>query len=270
MTNGPLSVNDSRIDSVVPDPVSTQPARPVMLITGGSRGIGAAVALAACATYDLAISHTGRTPVDALVDQLVAGGAGVLSLVADVGDEHQVVDSFRQIDQRFGRFDVLVNNAGIAGGYGELSTVTAEMLARLFAINVTGAFICAREAAARMSTSHGGHGGSIVNISSKAAVLGGSHEWVHYAASKGAIDTMTTGLSKELAPQGIRVNAVRPGLITTDFHLHATPGRVERMAPLIPLMRAGTADEVASAVLWLASSEASYVTGAFVDVTGGR
>ena len=135
---------------------------------------------------------------------------------------------------------------------------------------MTGAFICAREAVVRMSTAHGGHGGSIVNISSKAAVIGGPNEWIHYAASKGAIDTMTAGLAKEVATEGIRVNAVRPGLIESDFHLHATPGRIERMAPLIPMQRSGTADEVATAVLWLASSEASYVTGAFLDVTGGR
>jgi NAD(P)-dependent dehydrogenase (short-subunit alcohol dehydrogenase family) len=241
-----------------------------MLITGGSRGIGAAVALAACATHDIVISHTGRTPIDALAEQAAAAGANLLSLIADVGDEEQVIDAFRQIDDRFGRFDVLVNNAGIAGAYGELSTVTAEMLARLFAVNITGAFVCAREAANRMSTARGGIGGSIINISSKAAVLGGATEWVHYAASKGAIDTMTTGLSKELAVHGIRVNAVRPGLIATDFHLGAAPGRVERMTPTVPLQRAGTAAEVAAAVMWLASSEASYVTGAFIDVTGGR
>jgi NAD(P)-dependent dehydrogenase (short-subunit alcohol dehydrogenase family) len=163
-----------------------------------------------------------------------------------------------------------VNNAGIAGGYGPLDTVTEPMLARLWAVNITGPFLCAREAAARMRTDLGGRGGSIVNISSKAAVLGGPHEWVHYAASKGAIDTMTVGLSKELANVGVRVNGVRPGLIESDFHLHAPPGRVARMAPMIPMERSGSADEVAGAVLWLASAEASYVTGAFIDVTGGR
>jgi NAD(P)-dependent dehydrogenase (short-subunit alcohol dehydrogenase family) len=162
----------------------------------------------------------------------------------------------------------LVNNAGIAGSYGTLDSYTVEALDHLWAVNLTGPFVCAREAVKRMREDD--RGGSIVNISSKAAVLGGSSEWVHYAASKGGIDTMTVGLAKELAPYGIRVNAVRPGLIESDFHLHATPGRIERMAPLIPMQRAGTSDEVAEAVLWLASPAASYVTGAFIEVTGGR
>ena len=148
---------------------------------------------------------------------------------------------FAAADERFGRLDVLVNNAGIAGGYGRLESVTADALASLWAVNITGAFICAREAVARMSTKHGGRGGCIINISSKAAVIGGSDEWIHYAASKGAIDTMTAGLSKEVATEGIRVNSIRPGLIESDFHLHATPGRIERMAPVIPMRRAGTA-----------------------------
>ncbi|HZX56325.1 MAG TPA: SDR family oxidoreductase, partial [Ilumatobacteraceae bacterium] len=175
---------------------------------------------------------------------------------------------FAEIDERCGRIDVLVNNAGIAGGYGTLDTYTVDALQRLWAVNLTGPFLCAREAARRMRDR--GAGGSIINISSKAAVLGGTNEWVHYAASKGGIDTMTIGLAKELAPQGIRVNAVRPGLIESDFHLHATPGRVERMTPLIPMQRAGTTEEVAEAVVWLASDAASYVTGAFIEVTGGR
>jgi NAD(P)-dependent dehydrogenase (short-subunit alcohol dehydrogenase family) len=175
---------------------------------------------------------------------------------------------FAEIDTRLGRLDVLVNNAGIAGSYGTLDTYTAAALERLWSVNLTGPFLCAREAANRMRTAGGG--GSIVNISSKAAVLGGPNEWVHYAASKGAIDTMTTGLAKELAPHGIRVNGVRPGLIDSDFHLHATPGRMDRMTPMVPMQRVGTPDEVAEAVLWLASPAASYVTGAFIDVTGGR
>jgi NAD(P)-dependent dehydrogenase (short-subunit alcohol dehydrogenase family) len=189
---------------------------------------------------------------------------------ADVGVEDEVVEMFRAADRHFGRVDVLVNNAGIAGGYGRLDAVESTALAALWAVNVTGAFICAREAVVRMSTRRGGRGGSIVNISSKAAVLGGPDEWIHYAASKGAIDTMTTGLAKEVAAEGIRVNAIRPGLIDSDFHLHARPGRLERMAPAIPMRRPGTADEVAGAVLWLASPAASYVTGAFIDVSGGR
>jgi NAD(P)-dependent dehydrogenase (short-subunit alcohol dehydrogenase family) len=245
--------------------------RPVMLVTGAARGIGAAIARAAAPHYDVVVNYVAST--DAATD--VAGDierAGGRALVhrADVGVEAEVVAMFRAVDHEFGRLDVLVNNAGIAGGYGRVDAVDATALAGLWAVNITGAFVCAREAVARMSTRLGGRGGSIVNISSKAAVLGGPDEWVHYAASKGAIDTMTTGLAKEVATEGIRVNAIRPGLIESDFHRHAAPGRLERMAPVIPMRRAGTADEVAGAVLWLASPAASYVTGAFIDVTGGR
>ncbi|MFN8022921.1 MAG: SDR family oxidoreductase [Acidimicrobiales bacterium] len=254
--------------------MSATTARPVMLITGAARGIGAAIARAAASRYDLVVNHVSpRSPgdhVDALVDECTAQGATVLVHRADVADEQAVIAMYEAIDEHLGRLDVLVNNAGIAGGYGTLDTVTAPMLAALWAVNVTGAFVCAREAAARMSTLRGGHGGSIVNISSRAAVLGGTGEWVHYAASKGAIDTMTVGLSKELAAAGIRVNGVRPGLVESDFHAYAPPGRLERLAPTVPMGRAGTADEVAGAVLWLASAEATFVTGAFIDVGGGR
>jgi len=245
--------------------------RPVMLVTGASRGIGAAIARAAASTYDLALNYSSSDTVAAeLAAELAPDSCRVELLRADVADEEAVVAMFATLADRFGRLDALVNNAGIAGGYGELATVTSAMLTRLFAVNVAGAFLCAREAAARMSTSSGGRGGSIVNISSKAAILGGSGEWVHYAASKGAIDTMTVGLAKELASHGIRVNGVRPGLIESDFHLAAPPGRVERMAPTIPMQRSGSAAEVAEAVLWLASPAASYVTGSFIDVAGGR
>jgi NAD(P)-dependent dehydrogenase (short-subunit alcohol dehydrogenase family) len=241
--------------------------KPVMLVTGASRGIGAAVSRqAAAAGYAVVVNYASSTQVaSALVEEI---GNDSIAVCADVGDEDAVLAMFAEIDKRFGRLDVLVNNAGIAGSYGTLDSYTVESMERLWAVNLTGPFVCAREAANRMRAS--GSGGSIINISSKAAVLGGSNEWVHYAASKGGIDTMTTGLAKELAPHGIRVNAVRPGLIESDFHLHATPGRVERMMPLIPMQRAGTADEVAEAVLWLASPAASYVTGAFIEVTGGR
>jgi NAD(P)-dependent dehydrogenase (short-subunit alcohol dehydrogenase family) len=241
--------------------------REVMLVTGASRGIGAAIARqAAAAGYSVIVNYTASADIaDALVIEL---GNDSIAIQADVGDEHAVLEMFGEIDSRFGRLDVLVNNAGIAGGYGTLDTYTVDALAHLWAVNLTGPFVCAREAASRMRAD--GRGGSIINISSKAAVLGGPNEWVHYAASKGAIDTMTTGLAKELAPHKIRVNAVRPGLIESDFHLHATPGRVERMRPLIPMQRAGTPEEVAEAVLWLASSASSYVTGAFIEVTGGR
>ncbi|MEO8266185.1 MAG: SDR family oxidoreductase [Ilumatobacteraceae bacterium] len=241
--------------------------RPVMLVTGGSRGIGAAICrLAARAGYTVVVNYANSTAVATSLASEI--GNGSVAMGADVGDEAAVLAMFAEIDARLGRIDVLVNNAGIAGSYGTLDSYTVEALEHLWAVNLTGPFVCAREAVKRMRKD--GRGGSIVNISSKAAVLGGSNEWVHYAASKGGIDAMTTGLAKELAPHGIRVNAVRPGLIESDFHLHATPGRVERMTPLIPMQRAGTSDEVAEAVLWLASPAASYVTGAFIEVTGGR
>jgi NAD(P)-dependent dehydrogenase (short-subunit alcohol dehydrogenase family) len=243
-----------------------------MLVTGASRGIGAAVARAAGTQgYDVVVNYaTHAAAAEQVADELRQLGSIVLTVQADVSDEAAVVAMFERIDHHFGRLDVLVNNAGIAGGYGPLASVTSEMLQRLWAVNITGAFLCAREAAARMRTDSGGRGGSIVNVSSKAAVLGGSEEWVHYAASKGALDTMTVGLAKELAAVGVRVNGVRPGLIESDFHLHAPPGRVERMAPNIPMRRSGSPAEVATAVLWLAGPEASYATGTFIDVTGGR
>jgi NAD(P)-dependent dehydrogenase (short-subunit alcohol dehydrogenase family) len=238
-----------------------------MLVTGASRGIGAAVSrLAARDGYSVVVNYAASADAAAELVEMI--GNDSFAVQADVGDEAAVLAMFAEIDQRCGRLDVLVNNAGIAGSYGTLDTYTVAALERLWAVNLTGPFICAREAAARMRA--GGHGGSIINISSKAAVLGGTNEWVHYAASKGGIDTMTIGLAKELAPDGIRVNAVRPGLIESDFHAHASPGRVERMTPLVPMQRVGTADEVAEAVLWLASPAASYVTGAFIEVTGGR
>jgi NAD(P)-dependent dehydrogenase (short-subunit alcohol dehydrogenase family) len=240
----------------------------IALVTGAARGIGAGVARALAAegmtvVVDYAASATAA---EALAAEL---GNGSVAVRADVAVEREVIALFEQVDE-IGPIDVLVNNAGIAGGYGGVEVVGEAMLARLFAVNVGGAFLCAREAAARMRTDRGGRGGCICNISSKAAVLGGSGEWVHYAATKGAIDTMTTGLARELAPHGIRVNAVRPGLIESDFHDHAPPGRVERMAPQIPMQRSGSAGEVAAAVAWLVSPAASYVTGAFVDVAGGR
>ena len=246
--------------------------RQVMLITGAGRGIGAAVARDAAAKgFHVVLNCCGSlAAADDLAAEIRETGRRAMVVQADVADEAAVTQMFAKVDQHFGRLDVLVNNAGIAGAYGPLEVVTADMLARLWAVNITGPFLCAREAAARMRTDRGGRGGSIINISSKAAVLGGPNEWVYYAASKGAIDTMTTGLAKELANVGVRVNGVRPGLIESDFHLHAPPGRVERMAPMIPMERSGSAAEVAGAVSWLASAEASYVTGAFIDVTGGR
>lgn len=242
--------------------------RRLVLVTGGARGIGAAVArLEASHGATVVVDYASSAgPAEELAAEL---GNGSIAVRADVAVERDVIALFEQVDE-LGTIDVLVNNAGIAGGYGALEIVHEAMLARLFAVNVGGAFLCAREASLRMRTDRGGKGGCICNISSKAAVIGGSGEWVHYAATKGAIDTMTVGLARELAPHGVRVNAVRPGLIVTDFHDHAPGGRVERMAPQIPMLRSGSADEVATAVSWLCSDEASYVTGAFVDVTGGR
>lgn len=245
--------------------------RPVMLVTGASRGIGAAVARAAADVYDVVVNYATSTALaDALVDDLRRRGCHATAVQADMGEEAAVVAMFDEVDGRYGRLDVLVNNAGIAGGYGTIDVVDAPMLSRLWAVNVTGPFIACREASRRMRTDRGGRGGSIVNISSKAAVLGGSGEWVHYAASKGALDTLTVGLAKELAAVGVRVNGVRPGLIESDFHDHAPPGRVERMAPVIPMQRAGSTDEVAGAVLFLAGPDSGYVTASFIDVAGGR
>lgn len=246
--------------------------RPVALVTGGSRGIGAAVCRAAAhAGYDVVVNYAARAAdAEAVAEACRAAGATAITVQADVADEAAVTAMFAQVDEQLGRVDLLVNNAGIAGGYGTIDTVDAPALERLWAVNVTGAFVCAREASARIRSDRGGRGGSIVNVSSRAAVLGGSFEWVHYAASKGALDTMTIGLSKELAAVGVRVNAVRPGLIESDFHDHAPAGRIERLTPTVPMQRPGTADEVAGAVLWLASAQASFVTGTFIDVGGGR
>lgn len=249
-------------------------SRPVALVTGAVRGIGAAIARALAPTHDLLINHVSPAEpgdhVERLADDLAAAGAAVLVHRADVGIADDVTAMFAACDQHFGRLDVLVNNAGIAGGYGTIDTVDPDALARLWAVNLTGAFLCARDAVARMATDRGGRGGAIVNVSSRASVLGGPGEWVHYAASKGALDTMTIGLSKELAPRGIRVNAVRPGLIESDFHDHAPPGRIDRLSPSVPMGRPGVASEVATAVRWFASDEASYVTGSFIDIGGGR
>ena len=241
-----------------------------MLITGASRGIGAAVARAAAARYDLVLDYAARSDAAEALAAELRDQCDVSCWRADVSREDDVLELFGHVDERFGRIDVLVNNAGIAGGYGTIDTVTSEMLDRLWAVNVTGPFLCAREASARMRTDRGGKGGSIVNVSSKASVLGSPGEWIHYAASKGALDTMTVGLARELATVGVRVNAVRPGLIESDFHDYAPEGRVERLAPTIPMQRSGSADEVARAVLWLAGPEASYVTGSMLDVAGGR
>jgi len=245
----------------------------VMLITGASRGIGAATARAAChAGWDLAINYRSeRERAEQLADELsAASGRRVVAVGADVALEDEVLSMFDAVASEVGPIGCLVNNAGIAPGYGSFADLELADMESVWAVNLTGAFLCAREAVRRMSRSRGGDGGSIVNVSSKAAVIGGPGEWIHYAASKGGLETLTAGLSKEVAREGIRVNTVRPGLIAGDFGPWAPSGRVERMQDGVPMGRAGTTDEIAAAIVWLASDAASYVTGATIDVTGGR
>ena len=239
-------------------------------MTGGSRGIGAETArLAAGRGYAVAVNYReNRAAAESLVKGL---GGNSIAVQGDVAAEADVVRLFETVDRELGRVTALVNNAGIVDRGMRVAEMTAARIARMFAVNVTGSFLCAREAVKRMSTRLGGRGGAIVNVSSIASRLGGSGEYVDYAASKGAIDTFTIGLAKELGGEGIRVNAVRPGIIRTEIHLSSgDPARVERIGAMAPLRRAGEALEVAHAILWLLSDEASYMTGALVDVTGGR
>jgi len=245
----------------------------VVLITGGSRGIGAKTALlAALKGWDVCISYRGReSEASDVVSEIQRNGGRALSIKADIGDEEDVISLFKRIDGEFGRLDALVNNAGIITPQSQLADMTAERIQKIFNINVVGSFICAREAIKRMSKSRGGGGGSIVNLSSAAARIGSPNEFIDYAASKGAIDTMTLGLSKEVAEDGIRVNAVRPGLIETELHGDAGDiNRPEKLKQFIPMKRAGSAEEVAQSIVWLMSEEASYVNGALLDVAGGR
>lgn len=244
-----------------------------MIITGGGRGIGAATArLAAGLGYAVAVNYQkSRETAEAAVRQIEGSGGKAIAVAADVGAEDEVVRLFETVDRALGRVSALVNNAGIVDRGMPVADMTGARLNRMFAVNITGSFLCAREAVKRMSTRNGGAGGAIVNVSSIAARLGGAGEYVDYAASKGAIDTLTVGLAKEAGPQGIRVNAVRPGIIRTEIHLASgDPARVDRIGQTAPLQRAGEAEEVARAILWLLSDEASYMSGALVDVTGGR
>jgi NAD(P)-dependent dehydrogenase (short-subunit alcohol dehydrogenase family) len=251
------------MDNLLPgDSMAGVSHAPLILITGGSRGVGAATArLAAAQGYDVAISF--------VADE--AAGRRGLAVRADSADPHQVGELFGAIDQVFGRLDVLVNNAAIIAPQSRLEHLDIERLRRIFAVNAIGPILCAQQAVRRLSTLHDGPGGSIINISSAAARLGSPNEYVDYAASKGALETFTTGLAKEVAREGIRVNCVRPGHIYTDMHASGgEPGRVDRVKASIPMGRGGQPDEVARAILWLASAEASFVTGTFLDVTGGK
>lgn len=245
----------------------------VLLVTGGSRGIGAATALlAARRGYAVAVNYTSnRAAADDVVATIRAGGGRAEALQGDVADEAQVLRLFEQVDQKLGRLTALVNNAGIVDRPARVEDMGVERLRRMFDINVIGCFLCAREAVRRMSTKHGGSGGAIVNVSSAAARLGAAGQYVDYAASKGAIDVLTLGLAKEVAADGIRVNAVRPGLIETDIHASGgLPDRVRDLAHQVPMQRGGSAEEVANAIVWLLSPEASYTTMSLVEVSGGR
>ena len=247
--------------------------QPIAIVTGASRGIGAATALLAAARgYDVCVNYRdARAAAERVVAEIVASGRRAIAVRADVAHEPDVVRLFETCDADLGRLTALVNNAGIVDLQTRVEQVTAARLQRMFATNVFGAFLCAREAVRRMSTAYGGHGGAIVNLSSAAARLGGPGEYVDYAASKGAIDTMTIGLAHEVANEGIRVNAVRPGVIETEIHASGgEPGRVARVKASVPMKRGGTADEIAHAIVWLLSNDASYVTGAILDVAGGR
>ncbi|NMM08363.1 SDR family oxidoreductase [Polaromonas sp.] len=245
----------------------------LVLITGASRGIGAATALlAARQGYTVAVNYSSNAQAaDAVVRQIGQAGGQAIALQADVAEEAQVLAMFEQLDARFGRLSALVNNAGVVDQTSRVDGMSLARLQRMFAVNVFGSFVCAREAVKRMSRRYGGSGGAIVNVSSAASRLGSPGQYVDYAAAKGAIDTFTIGLAKEVALEGIRVNAVRPGIIDTEIHASGgLPTRARDVAPQVPMQRAGSAEEVAEAIVWLLGDQASYSTGSFIDVAGGR
>ncbi|WP_291916788.1 SDR family oxidoreductase [Limnohabitans sp.] len=245
----------------------------VLLVTGGSRGIGAATALLAAQNgWSVAVNYTANSlAADEVVRQIRAMGGQAMSVQADVAEEDQVLRMFEHIDAKFGRLTGLVNNAGVVDVKARVDEMSVARWKRMLDINVIGSLICAREAVRRMSTQHGGEGGSIVNVSSAASRLGAPGQYVDYAAAKGAIDAFTIGLAKEVAAEGIRVNAVRPGLIETEIHASGgLPNRVKELQHLVPAQRGGTADEVAQGIVWLLSDSASYTTMSFLDISGGR
>lgn len=245
----------------------------IALVTGGSRGIGRATSLLlARKGYQVAVNyHRNQAAAEEVVAMIQKQGGKAFAVQADIADERQVMSMFELIDRQAGPLQALVNNAGILFQQARVEQLTAERIHRVFATNVTGTFLCCREAVKRMGHHHGGKGGAIVNVSSAASRLGAPGEYVDYAASKGAMDTLTKGLSLEVAAQGIRVNGVRPGLIYTEMHADGgEPGRVDRVAPTLPMQRGGQPEEIAQAILWLLSEEASYITGTFIDAAGGR
>jgi NAD(P)-dependent dehydrogenase (short-subunit alcohol dehydrogenase family) len=247
--------------------------QPVMIVTGGSQGIGAAVArLAAARGYAVALTYqSNRALAEAVVADITAAGGRALAVQAEMADEPSILALFRTVDAALGPVTLLVNNAGGPGPTCRIEDITGGVLDHVLSVNVRAPFLTTREAIARMATDRGGPGGVIINISSRAAEIGGAGEWVHYAASKGALDSLTIGAARELATRGIRVNAVSPGLIETDLHARAgLPDRLTRLVGGVPMGRTGSAEEVAEAVLWLASPAASYITGVIVPVSGGR
>lgn len=247
-------------------------ANSVAIVTGGSRGIGRATSLAAARRgYKVVVGYaSNKAAADEVVATIEASNGKAIAVKCDVGVEADILHLFKEAD-KFGKLGALVNNAGVVDKTARVDEMSAERLVRMMNINVVGSILCAREAVKRMSTTHGGAGGVIVNISSVAATLGSPGLYVDYAASKGAIDTFTVGLAREVSTEGIRVNAIRPGLIDTDIHASGgEPDRAHRLAHMVPMKRVGTADEIANAVVWLMSDEASYVTGTIFDVSGGR
>ncbi|MGE0127193.1 MAG: SDR family oxidoreductase [Blastocatellales bacterium] len=245
----------------------------ILIVTGGSRGIGAATArLAAQRGYAVCVNYVhNQIAAQSVVDEINKEGGQAIAIACDISSERDVIRLFESVDKTFGPVTGLVNNTGILERQARVEQMDAARLNRIFATNVTGAFLCAREAVRRMATKYGGAGGAIVNVSSVAARLGAPDEYVDYAASKAAIDAFTIGLAKEVATEGIRVNGVRPGVIYTDIHASGgEPDRVDRVKAAVPMRRGGRVEEVAHAILWLLSDEASYTTGAFIDVAGGR